>query len=74
MALSIDESKNGGQFGLPVNGTAPAKYGFTSSGKKKRILLNAFDMNGVGHIRFRDYIVSIWGILTLAVQDSGKIL
>ncbi len=26
-------------------------YGFTESGKKKRILLNAFDMNGIGHTR-----------------------
>ncbi|KAE8441802.1 hypothetical protein EG329_004315 [Mollisiaceae sp. DMI_Dod_QoI] len=24
-------------------------YGFTSEGRKKRILLNAFDMNGIGH-------------------------
>ena len=28
------------------------KYGYTFEGKQKRILLNAFDMNGVGHIRF----------------------
>src|SRR5687768_4237764 len=28
------------------------QYGYTKDGKKKRILLNAFDMNGVGHIRF----------------------
>ena len=27
------------------------KFGYTKEGKKKRILLNAFDMNGVGHIR-----------------------
>lgn len=27
-------------------------YGFTPEGKKKRILLNAFDMNGIGHTRF----------------------
>lgn len=27
------------------------KYGYTKDGKKKRLLLNAFDMNGVGHIR-----------------------
>lgn len=26
------------------------KYGYTKDGQKKRILLNAFDMNGVGHI------------------------
>ncbi|KAM0549875.1 hypothetical protein ACHAPJ_009122 [Fusarium lateritium] len=26
------------------------RYGYTKNGKKKRILLNAFDMNGVGHI------------------------
>ncbi|KAI8716118.1 Bac-luciferase domain-containing protein [Fusarium sp. LHS14.1] len=26
------------------------KYGYTFEGKQKRILLNAFDMNGVGHI------------------------
>ncbi|KAL6352203.1 hypothetical protein LRP88_14647 [Fusarium phalaenopsidis] len=26
------------------------KYGYTLEGKQKRILLNAFDMNGVGHI------------------------
>ncbi|RSL43339.1 hypothetical protein CEP54_015132 [Fusarium duplospermum] len=28
------------------------KCGYTLEGKKKRNLLNAFDMNGVGHIRF----------------------
>jgi hypothetical protein len=27
------------------------QYGYTKDGQKKRILLNAFDMNGVGHIR-----------------------
>lgn len=26
------------------------KYGYTQEGNKKRILLNAFDMAGVGHI------------------------
>ncbi|KAF5004225.1 hypothetical protein FDECE_9254 [Fusarium decemcellulare] len=26
------------------------RYGYTPDGKKKRILLNAFDMNGIGHI------------------------
>ena len=38
-----------------VNGTSlsPKKiYGYTPEGKKKRILLNAFDMNGIGHIRY----------------------
>lgn len=28
-----------------------AKFGYAKDGKQKRILLNAFDMNGVGHIR-----------------------
>lgn len=27
------------------------QYGYTKNGQKKRILLNAFDMIGVGHIR-----------------------
>lgn len=27
------------------------RYGFNEDGTQKRILLNAFDMNGVGHIR-----------------------
>ncbi|KAF4122225.1 xenobiotic compound monooxygenase [Geosmithia morbida] len=31
-----------------VNGER--RYGYTTEGKKKRILLNAFDMNGIGHI------------------------
>lgn len=31
--------------------TSERKFGYTSDGKKKRILLNAFDMNGIGHIR-----------------------
>lgn len=26
-----------------------AKYGYNAQGQKKRILLNAFDMNGIGH-------------------------
>jgi hypothetical protein len=30
----------------------PQKYGYTADGSKKRILLNAFDMNGIGHIRW----------------------
>ncbi|KAJ9144999.1 Xenobiotic compound family [Pleurostoma richardsiae] len=30
--------------------TGERKYGLDTSGNKKRILLNAFDMNGVGHI------------------------
>jgi hypothetical protein len=29
----------------------PRRYGYDSNGSKKRILLNAFDMNGIGHIR-----------------------
>ena len=28
------------------------KHGYTAAGKQKRILLNAFDMNGIGHIRY----------------------
>jgi alkanesulfonate monooxygenase SsuD/methylene tetrahydromethanopterin reductase-like flavin-dependent oxidoreductase (luciferase family) len=28
----------------------PQCYGYLTNGKKKRILLNAFDMNGIGHI------------------------
>lgn len=28
------------------------KFGYTKAGKQKRILLNAFDMNGIGHIRY----------------------
>lgn len=32
--------------------TEEAKYGYKPDGTKKRILLNAFDMNGVGHIRY----------------------
>jgi hypothetical protein len=27
-------------------------YGFSADGKKKRILLNAFDMNGIRHTRY----------------------
>lgn len=30
------------------------RYGYDINGKQKRILLNAFDMNGVGHIRYAD--------------------
>lgn len=30
------------------------RYGYYINGKQKRILLNAFDMNGVGHIRYAD--------------------
>ncbi|KAF2788795.1 Nitrilotriacetate monooxygenase component A/pristinamycin IIA synthase subunit A [Melanomma pulvis-pyrius CBS 109.77] len=35
-----------------LQGTAatPQKYGYKPDGSKKRILLNAFDMNGIGHI------------------------
>jgi hypothetical protein len=29
----------------------PQRYGYQANGRKKRILLNAFDMNGIGHIR-----------------------
>lgn len=28
------------------------RKGYTQDGKKKRILLNAFDMNGMGHVRY----------------------
>ncbi|KAJ4294317.1 hypothetical protein N0V90_008007 [Kalmusia sp. IMI 367209] len=28
----------------------PKRYGYRTDSKKKRILLNAFDMNGIGHI------------------------
>ena len=37
-----------------LDGTARGerKYGYTRDGEKKRILLNAFDMNGIGHIRY----------------------
>ena len=30
----------------------PQRYGYRADGQKKRILLNAFDMNGIGHIRY----------------------
>lgn len=33
-----------------VNGER--KFGYRQDGKKKRILLNAFDMNGIGRIRY----------------------
>ncbi|KAF2832389.1 Nitrilotriacetate monooxygenase component A/pristinamycin IIA synthase subunit A [Ophiobolus disseminans] len=35
---------------LQGNGETPSKYGYRADGQKKRILLNAFDMNGIGHI------------------------
>lgn len=38
------------------NARAPlGPYGFTPEGKKKRILLNAFDMNGIGHTRLAKF-------------------
>lgn len=40
---------------LPIlQGTeeTPQKYGYRPDGTRKRILLNAFDMNGIGHIRY----------------------
>ena len=27
------------------------RHGYTADGKQKRMLLNVFDMNGIGHIR-----------------------
>jgi hypothetical protein len=43
-------SNGGGQQGISSEETS-GNYGYESTGKKKRILLNAFDMNGLGHIR-----------------------
>lgn len=34
--------------------TPVGPYGFTPEGEKKRILLDAFDMNGIGHTRFAE--------------------
>lgn len=35
-----------------TNGDHTHNFGILPNGQKKRILLNAFDMNGVGHIRY----------------------
>lgn len=35
--------------GIPK--VAERRSGYQENGKKKRILLNAFDMNGLGHVR-----------------------
>ncbi|EXJ86818.1 hypothetical protein A1O3_03772 [Capronia epimyces CBS 606.96] len=50
MAPVADASlySNQGEYKQPER--TQAQYGYTSDGKKKRILLNAFDMNGLGHV------------------------
>lgn len=49
------------------------RYGFTPTGEKKRILLNAFDMNGIGHTRYAHLNLSAARLLTIPVSANGKI-
>ncbi len=55
MSSSTSNVPNGEKLHSPLSNGTSGKYGYTSGGKKKRILLNAFDMNGIGHIRYYFY-------------------
>lgn len=66
MAFKDSPAQNVSIEALRGTEKTPQRYGYRSDGTKKRILLNAFDMNGIGHIRY------FWSRNDQVCTDNGE--